>query len=153
MKNETFVFNGEYRSSHDSKYEIVERFYKAFNNRDIDLMKGNWSHSESIIMANPIGGIRKGWGEILNGYEKIFSSDHLVYVELYDFQFHSTDHMFVINGRERGFIKTGSDQLDLKIRTTRIYHLEGPEWRQVAHHGSIDDPRLLEMYQKIILKK
>ncbi len=154
MKSNIQIINGkDTQRGHDSKYEIVESFYKAFNSKDLELMKKNWSHSESISMANPIGGIRRGWNEILKGYEKIFSSDHRVYVELYDFQFNSSDQMFVINGRERGNLTVGENQIDLHIRTTRIYKLEGAQWRQIVHHGSIDDPKLLEAYQKIILNK
>lgn len=154
MKRSLEVINGNNsKQIHDSKLEIVESFYKAFNNKDIDLMNDNWSHSESIVMANPIGGIRYGWEEILNGYRKIFSSNHKVYVELYDFQIFSSDQMFVINGRERGHLVSGNCQIDLKIRTTRIYQLEGVRWRQIIHHGSIDEPKLLEKYQNIILNK
>ena len=153
MENETSVFNGSENGLQDSKYLAVHQFYNAFNNRNLELMQANWSHSEFIRMANPIGGIRKGWLEILEGYKKIFSSNHKVFVELFDFQFISSDKMFVITGRERGHLEAEGKKLDLRIRTTRIYHLEGAKWKQVTHHGSIDEPKLLDEYQKIILKK
>lgn len=135
----------------DSKYRVVQDFYRAFNSRDLELMKLNWSQSESILMANPIGGIRRGRDEIFNGYAKIFGSEPSVYVELFDFQFEASESMFVINGRERGHLVSGKHKVDLRIRTTRIYRLEGASWKQIVHHGSIDEPDLLNTYQQIIL--
>ena len=153
MKQKIDLITGKDSELLDSKYEVLSQFYKAFNSKDIDLMTKNWSHSESICMNNPIGGIRKGWGEISAGYKKIFASEHSVYVEFYDFQFITADTMFVANGRERGTLKYTGGTLDLRIRTTRIFKLEGAVWRQHLHHGSIDEPLLLKEYQKIILNK
>jgi len=154
MKNKKIdAITGKDENFQDSKYQAVHEFYQAFNSRSLRLMQKNWSHSDTVCMANPIGGIRRGWKEIEEGYRKIFGSNHNVYVELYDFQFISTDQMFVINGRERGKLQSGNIELELKIRTSRIYQLEGATWKQVVHHGSMDDADLLKEYQKIILNK
>jgi len=147
------VFTGKDENLEDSKHCAIHEFYQAFNSRSLELMQKNWSHSDMVCMANPIGGIRRGWKEIEEGYRKIFGSNHRVYVELYDFQFISTNQMFVINGRERGTLQSGNKELELKIRTSRIYQLEGATWKQVVHHGSMDDPEHLKEYQKIILNK
>jgi hypothetical protein len=40
--------------------------------------------------------------------------------------------------------------LDLAIRTTRIFRRVDGCWRQVHHHGSMDDPALLETYQRVV---
>ena len=57
-------------------------------------------------MDNSIGGIRRGWEEIKNGYAKIFNSKVQVYVEFYDYSIHSTENMFFAAGRERGYFKS-----------------------------------------------
>ncbi|MCA9935449.1 MAG: hypothetical protein H6662_11830 [Ardenticatenaceae bacterium] len=46
----------------------------------------------------------------------------------------------------------GGVTLPLHIRTTRVFHYLGAElgWRQVHHHGSIDDPDLLRAYQTAV---
>jgi SnoaL-like domain len=54
-------------------------------------------------------------------------------------------------GRERGTLQVGGQQLALAIRTTRVFRRRGGVWRQVHHHGSMDDPAMLEEYQRLIL--
>jgi len=39
---------------------------------------------------------------------------------------------------------------DLNIRTTRIFHLVDGRWRQIHHHGSIEDANLLAEYQNVV---
>ena len=58
--------------------------------------------------------------------------------------------MFYAVGRERGEFLLGETAINLAIRTTRIYKLIDGRWRQVHHHGSIDDPELLAQYQSAI---
>jgi SnoaL-like protein len=54
-------------------------------------------------------------------------------------------------GRERGRFERGPVGLDLAIRTTRIFRRAGGRWRQVHHHGSIEDPTLLGAYRQAVL--
>jgi len=53
-------------------------------------------------------------------------------------------------GRERGRFEAAGGTLDLAIRTTRIFRWVDGRWRQVHHHGSMDDPALLERYQRAV---
>lgn len=53
-------------------------------------------------------------------------------------------------GRERGRFERGSVGLDLAIRTTRIFRGAAGRWRQVHHHGSIEDPALLGAYRQAV---
>jgi hypothetical protein len=104
-------------------------------------------------MDNPIGGIRRGWDEIKNGYAKIFNGKVQVQVEFYDYTIHSTENMFFAVGRERGYFKSNEIEIPLAIRTSRIFIKVDGEWRQIHHHGSIDNPELLKKYQEAILSK
>lgn len=58
--------------------------------------------------------------------------------------------MFCAVGRERGFFRLGEEEVDLAIRTNRVFVKMEKRWRQVHHHGSIDDPELLARYQKAV---
>ena len=53
-------------------------------------------------------------------------------------------------GRERGTYRDGDAIKDLNIRTTRVFRLIDGRWRQVHHHGSIEDARLLADYQNAV---
>lgn len=71
-------------------------------------------------------------------------------VTFYDFssQGGSDWHLFV--GRGKGACKTPSTTIDLHFRTTRWFTRMNGVWRQLHHHGSIEDPALLAEYQRAI---
>jgi hypothetical protein len=104
-------------------------------------------------MDNPLGGIKRGWNEISEVYSKIFSGPAEVYVEYYDYTIHESAEMFYAVGRERGYFKLNAEKINLAIRTSRIFKLIGSNWKQVHHHGSIEDPKLLERYQNAVIAK
>jgi len=122
-------------------------FYKAFNSRDYLAAAENWSQREVIGMSNPMGGIRRSWDEIAAGYKRIMSGTAKVYVEYYDFTSYQDSNLFYVYGRERGHFSHTNQVLDLQIRTSRIYKLTAGQWKQVHHHGSIENPQLLAKYQ------
>jgi len=131
--------------------EVLSRFYKAFNSRDLQLMAASWLPSDQSSMDNPIGGIRRGWPAILEAYTRIFSGKAEVYVEFYDFSVHHQGTMFFATGRERGYFKLENLSIDLAIRTTRIFVDVHGDWKQIHHHGSIENPELLKNYQSAVL--
>jgi hypothetical protein len=104
-------------------------------------------------MDNPIGGIRRGWQSISAGYEKLFSGSARVRVEFFDFtsQGGYDHHLFV--GRERDICETPSARIELRIRTSRWFIRTDGVWRQLHHHGSIEEPALLASYQCVIFGK
>jgi ketosteroid isomerase-like protein len=130
----------------------LAQFYRAFNGRDMALMQQNWDTSEKAAMDNPLGGIKRGWPEIRSVYERLFSGPARVRVEFFDYTLHVFDTVFFAVGRERGQLEAGNDVLELAIRTTRIFRFTGGRWRQVHHHGSIEQPDLLAAYQAAVKK-
>ena len=130
--------------------QALAEFYDAFNNRDLAKMAKNWAQRDDVVMDNPVGGVMRGWEEIKSVYEQIFSGDARVVVEFYDYSLHETDEVFYAVGRERGELRKGDTTIRLAIRTTRIFRLLEGQWRQVHHHGSMDDPDLLANYQQAV---
>jgi ketosteroid isomerase-like protein len=128
----------------------LSEFYEALNNRDLTVMERNWANSNEAVMDNPVGGIKRGWKEIRIVYEMIFKNPAQYWFEFYDYSFHDAGEIFYVVGRERGEFRMGETTLEMAIRTTRVFRLIGDRWRQVHHHGSIDDPELLAAYQKAI---
>ena len=122
-------------------------FYKAFNQRNLAAMRENWGQSPDVVMSNPLGGVRKGWQDIEPVYRNLFTGPAQVYVEFYDFVAqHGTD-MYLVAGRERGYFQKDEIKLDLRIRTSRVFRNIDGIWKQVHHHGSIEYPSLLKLYQ------
>jgi ketosteroid isomerase-like protein len=128
----------------------VSDFYTAFNDADLELMSKNWAQTDEAIMDNPVGGIKRGWPDIRSVYDQIFRSPATVQVEFYDYTLHEADGMFYVVGRERGQLRSDHGQIDLSIRTSRIFRLIAGEWRQIHHHGSMDDATLLARYQAAV---
>jgi hypothetical protein len=119
----------------------------------MDMMSNNWAQSEDIALDNPLGGIKRGWTEIQPIYERIFKGQAKVYVEYFDYTIHETAEIFYAVGRERGYFRLGDIEITLAIRTSRIFRKIDSVWKQVHHHGSIEDPNLLGSYQSAVLGK
>lgn len=154
MNTRNIVINGSNKpTSATSPIEALEEFYFAFNHQDLETMSHNWLQSPKASMSNPLGGIKRGWNEIQAVYTRIFTGTARVYVEYYDIEIMQTDAMFCAVGRERGWFRKGDEEIELVIRTSRIYQMKNNRWRQVHHHGSIDDPALLARYQMSVIPK
>ena len=128
----------------------LSEFYQALNDRNMELMALNWAQTDEAVMDNPVGGIRRGWKEIRTVYERIFSSPRQYWFEFYDYSYHEAGEIFYVVGRERGEYRAGEAVLKMAIRTSRVFRRIDGEWRQVHHHGAIDDPGLLAAYQKAV---
>jgi len=134
-------------------FQALAQFYCAFNSGDMKMMSDNWALSEEIAMDNPLGGIKRGWAEIKPVYDRIFGGSAEVYVEYFDYTIHETEEIFYTVGRERGYFRLDGDEIALAIRTSRIYRKIAGHWKQVHHHGSIEDPQLLSTYQTTVFEK
>lgn len=148
---QTPITGQESLSDSSGPYAALVEFYRAFNGRDMEMMNRNWLQSDEASMSNPLGGIKRGWNEIKTVYEKIFNGQAKVYVEFYDYSIHETEGMFIAVGRERGTLDIDGVHLDLAIRTSRTYAYETDAWRQLHHHGSMDDAERLSRYQSAVL--
>ena len=149
--NEPITGNEE-QGNLSTPFQALAQFYYAFNQRDMDTMSRNWHQSEEIAMDNPLGSIKRGWNEIKEVYDRLFNGPAKVYVEYYDYTIHHSTDVFYAVGRERGYFKLAELKLDLAIRTSRIFKWVGGSWKQVHHHGSIEDPQLLKRYQTAVMK-
>lgn len=131
---------------------LLESFYFAFNQRDSLVFSHIWAPHELIQLNNPLGGILRGPENIAGLYQTIFAGRARVWVEFSDIVEFSAAAMVVFAGRETGEFALGDKVVPLSIRTSRIVQWIGPEigWRQTHHHGSIDDPRLLDTYQRAV---
>lgn len=146
---EKAVDGSEYSGDTRQPAQALARFYKAFNTQDMALMQQTWEQSDEAVLANPLGGIMRGWNEILGVYERIFGSKTPVQVEFYDYTLLEFVDIFYAVGRERP--RGGDSTLEVAIRTTRVFHRqENGEWKMIHHHGSFDDPALLAKYQAAV---
>ena len=128
----------------------LTQFYRALNCRDLALMEQNWADSEEAAMDNPLGGIKRGWPEIRSVYERLFETPWTYSFEFWAYTEHRAADVYWVVGRERGYLARDDDRLDLAIRTTRLFQRTGDRWRQVHHHGSIEDAQMLARHVSAI---
>lgn len=149
---QTPVTGHEFRGNQQEPMQALAQFYRALNTRDLEMMRQNWANSADAAMDNPLGGIKRGWDEIRTVYEKLFSSKGHYSFEFYDYTLHESGDFFYVVGRERGELGLNGRPMQLAIRTSRIFQRDSDRnWRQVHHHGSIDNPQMLAAYQEKVL--
>ncbi len=131
----------------------LETFYYSLNQRSLAILSQIWLDDATIQLNNPLGGIVRGIEPIKTLYGRIFEGPVRVKVEFYDVTVYSTSEMVVFAGRERGTYERDGKSYPLDIRTTRcfLYKRGKGGWRQIHHHGSIDNPELLKHYQQTVL--
>ena len=132
-------------------FDALVEFYQAFNQGDFELMAENWLQTEDVSMSNPLGGVKRGWTEIRTVYHNIFKGPAKVYVEYYDYAIFEGNGFFQAVGRERGTLELNNKTIDLRIRTSRTFVFADGRFRQLHHHGSIEDAALLGAYQNAVL--
>ena len=147
----TEITGREARSGRGEALDALIDFYCAFNARDLDGLAANWEQGDAPSMDNPMGGIRRGWNAISEGYMKLFGGSAIVQVTLHDFTSQGGDDWYLFVGREIGTCTTPDKKMDVRFRTTRWFTRRGGPWRQLHHHGSIEEAGMLAAYQKIVL--
>ena len=130
--------------------QALAQFYKAFNTRDLKMIDDNFVASDEVAIDNPLGGIRRGSDVAHKMYDGVFKSPADVRVEFWDYTIDRVGDVFWAVGRERGTYRDGAAVKNLAIRTTRIFRLIDGRWRQVHHHGSIEDEKLLADYRNAV---
>src|ERR1700730_16169279 len=112
-----------------SALDALIDFYRAFNTSDLEALAANWAEGDAPSMDNPIGGIRRGWPAIEEGFAKLFGGPATVRVAFHDFtaQGNNDYHLFV--GREKA-----SAKLPLFASSFEFAHPDGSS-RRVARGG------------------
>lgn len=129
----------------------LETFYYAFNQRSPDVLAEIWLDDPWVQLNNPLGGILRGADDVRSLYERIFTGPAKVWVEFSDIVEYRGGDTIAFAGRERGEFVADAQAVPLAIRTSRVFaHTAGIGWRQIHHHGSIDDPDALRTYQAAV---
>lgn len=135
----------------DGARATLESFYYSFNRRDLTVLEQVWAQHDLIQLNNPLGGIQRGYLPIRDLYRRIYEGPAQVWVEFYDIMTFYNGTGAVFAGRERGEFTLNAVTVPLDIRTTRFFgYFDDLGWRQIHHHGSIDDAQLLQTYQDAV---
>jgi ketosteroid isomerase-like protein len=130
--------------------QALAQFYKGFNTRNLDLIDANFALTDEVVIDNPLGGIRRGREQPHLMYDKIFKSPADMKVEFWDYTINRIGEVFLAVGRERGSYVADGARKDISIRTSRFFRLYDGIWRQIHHHGSIEDAQMLASIQQAV---
>ncbi|MHC5747539.1 MAG: YybH family protein [Nostoc sp.] len=133
----------------------LETFYYAFNQHSIETLTHIWLNCPLVQLNNPVGGMLRGYEPIRDLYSKLFTGSLNVWVEFEDIVEYFSGKTAIFAGEERGEFTTKDRIIPLRFRTSRCFQYSENDggWRQIHHHGSIDNVKLLEAYQLAVNDK
>jgi hypothetical protein len=139
-------------AGHDGARAAIESFYHAYNSKSVEAIAQLIPPDESCTVYNPVGRTAHGHNGVVALYRSILRGPASVWVELTDVTEYGSPDDLLFVGREHGEFSRDGVTAPLSIRTTRLFHYYGAEygWRQVHHHGSIDDAEQLAAYQRAL---
>ena len=129
------------------EYKVLHQYYKALNNNSLEKMQENWSTEKTTSFTNPLGGIARGYDEVIASHNLLFNSPLEINVEYYDIEITKLNNGFSSVGRERGTITINEKCIDVGFRTSRLYINENGKYKQLHHHGSFEN---IETQEKIM---
>lgn len=110
-----------------------ERFYQAFEGRDLDAMSDLWERSERVVCTHPGWATLRGWGAIAASFMALFQSGQAL-------QFILTDlHAEVVEGLAWVSLDENllGDQGGATVAALNLFaRAADGSWRMVGHHGS-----------------
>ncbi|GJL77491.1 MAG: hypothetical protein NPINA01_04800 [Nitrospinaceae bacterium] len=116
--------------------EANQKFYQAFNKRDLDLMKALWRQHDSTTCIHPGWEVLRGFDVIIQSWERIFSGSENLEIKLSDISMRGDDGLFWVGCQENLFALSQSGVQLSKVHATNLFMKEGDHWKMVLHHAS-----------------
>jgi ketosteroid isomerase-like protein len=112
-----------------------QRYYEAFEARDLDAMSSLWERTERATCTHPGWATLRGWGPIAASYFALFQGPNQL-------QFVLTEQRVSIDGNvawvslDENLLGDGGG---VTIATLNMFvsDPEDRDWRMVVHHGSV----------------
>ena len=120
----------------DKAQSANERFYEAFNKRDIEAMKGVWGNDERITCVHPGWPPLNGFEPIMNSWAGIFENSGNMEIQISDVQVLASEDLAWVSCTEKLFTIADSGVLASQVFATNLFHLEDDVWKMVMHHAS-----------------
>lgn len=119
---------------------VVEQFYEAFEQRDLDAMSDLWAHDDEVACTHP------GWAT-LHGWAAVSASWFAIFDQVAPLQVFITDQRVRIVGDlawvtlDENLLGAVDDPVGTTAAALNVVRREASGWRMVAHHGSVVEVR------------
>ncbi|WP_370651303.1 nuclear transport factor 2 family protein [Iamia sp. SCSIO 61187] len=115
---------------------VVDRFYAAFEARDLDAMSDIWAHGDDASCTHPGWATLHGWGAIAASWFGIFDQSDPM-------QVFTTDVRVRVDGDtawvtlDENLLGAGSDPAGTTVAALKVLRRIDGDWKVTAHHGSV----------------
>ncbi|GIW72014.1 MAG: hypothetical protein KatS3mg102_1556 [Planctomycetota bacterium] len=118
-----------------SVLEANTEFYAALQERDIGRMSRAWAHDATVRCAQPNGVLLRGWEEVRNGFEQIFSVDRPCRVELTQIYAEQSEDLAHVSLVERVSMPQVS-RPRTEHPATNVFRWQDGRWLVILHHAT-----------------
>lgn len=122
--------------SRDAALKINEGFYKAFNSRNLDLMKNVWQEDTTVACIHPGWEVLRGFDSIINSWSNIFMGSENLEIRLTEIEWVISPEVIWVSCQENLFALSLSGVQVSKVHATNLYKCVPGGWKMVLHHAS-----------------
>jgi len=116
--------------------EANERFYRAFEQLDVDEMEAAWSHGEHVKCVHPGWPLLCGWPAIRESWQSIFASTAEMRFTIADVNVVTADTMACVTCTESILAEVQGRISVTSILATNVFERAPQGWRMILHHAS-----------------
>ena len=113
-----------------------EKFYKAFNSRDLDAMKSVWSSQGNVICVHPGWSPLNGFEPIMESWQGIFKNSGNMDIQVSDITVTASEDLAWVSCVEQIYTIASNGVLASKVFSTNLFQINEGSWKMIMHHAS-----------------
>ena len=123
-------------SDQDSAITANEKFYKAFNARDLSAMKEIWSSHQNVTCVHPGWSPLNGFEPIIDSWQGIFKNSGNMDIQISDINMFISNDLAWVSCVEKLYTIASHGVLASKVFSTNLFKLNKDGWKMIMHHAS-----------------
>ena len=120
----------------DSAIRANEKFYKAFNARDLSAMKEIWSSHQNVTCVHPGWSPLNGFEPIIDSWQGIFKNSGNMDIQISDINMLTSNDLAWVSCVEKLYTIASHGVLASKVFSTNLFKLNQDGWKMIMHHAS-----------------
>ena len=120
----------------DSAITANEKFYKAFNARDLSAMKELWSSHQNVTCVHPGWSPLNGFEPIIDSWQGIFKNSGNMDIQILDINMLTSNDLAWVSCVEKLYTIASHGVLASKVFSTNLFELNQDGWKMIMHHAS-----------------
>ena len=115
---------------------VNEKFYKAFNARDLDAMKSVWSSQGNVSCVHPGWSPLNGFEPIMESWQGIFKNSGNMDIQVSDVTVTASEDLAWVSCVENLYTIASNGVLASKVFSTNLFQINEGSWKMIMHHAS-----------------